>query len=567
MNRTKISQIVLLTGILLATAAVLLILIAQLVPLARQVIEVVSTTDQSSSVGMPPSVPTLSSGTIEKGGVLVSRALTSTVTVTATPTVGKLENLLQATVPASKRAGTALSTPTIVTERATADHGDSSAALQTANTTAGIMLPRGVVTGGVVNIRSGPGTQYDTIGQVTEATLLDLIGRTESSDWLQFCCPTSQHGDAHSAGWIRADFVDIGAASDLLLATLPVPPTPVPPTPLPVSQSANSQPQAGTGAGAGLPGPGGFSAPGSINPLTGLALPGGRNNQRPVVVCVNNDPAARPQWGLSQADLVYEYLMEGYGITRFSAIFYGDDVTQIGPVRSARLINYYMGALYDAGLVCSGASDQVRYSLKFEAPFPYMDIDLDDPSNSRYSVSIGTDYRTRLRTSTNGAHQWLADWGVERAPSLRSFTFGGLGSGGLPAGQIDIPYPRSTGSEVHYQYEPTTGRYLRWLGGSAHTDGNSGTQLAVDNVIVQYVAHEATTIVEDSLGSTSIRLNLFGGGPALLFRDGVAFVGRWRSESRGDLPHFYTEGGEEVALKTGRSWISVIPDTYTVSYQ
>ena len=76
--------------------------------------------------------------------------------------------------------------------------------------------------------------------------------------------------------------------------------------------------------------------------------------------------------------------MEGYGITRFSAIFYGTEAAQIGPVRSARLINYYMGALYDAGLICSGASDRVRYSLKHDAPFPYMDIDLDDPSNARY---------------------------------------------------------------------------------------------------------------------------------------------------------------------------------------
>jgi hypothetical protein len=259
--------------------------------------------------------------------------------------------------------------------------------------------------------------------------------------------------------------------------------------------------------------------------------------------------------------------MEGYGITRFSAIFYGDEAAQIGPVRSARLINYYMGALYDAGLLCSGASDQVRYSLKHEAPFPYLDIDLDDPSNTRYSVSIGSDYRTRLHTSTNGAARWLVDWGVAQAPALRGFTFGGIGSGGLPAGQIDIPYPRATGSQVRYQYDSGAGRYLRWLGGSPHTDGNSGAQLAFDNVVVQYTTHEATNIVEDSLGSTSIRLNLFGGGRAVLFRDGLAFSGTWRSDSRGDLPRFYNERGEEIALKPGRSWVSITPDTYTISYQ
>ena len=138
---------------------------------------------------------------------------------------------------------------------------------------------------------------------------------------------------------------------------------------------------------------------------------------------------------------MYEYLMEGYGITRFSGVYYGQSSSQIGPVRSARLINYYMGALYDAGLVCSGASDAVRYLLKHEAPFPYLDIDLDDPSNARYSVSIGSDYRTRLRTGTDKLRQWLADWGVEKPASIRGFTFGGCTRRRRAGTSISIAYP------------------------------------------------------------------------------------------------------------------------------
>jgi hypothetical protein len=316
-----------------------------------------------------------------------------------------------------------------------------------------------------------------------------------------------------------------------------------------------------------MPGPGNFSAPIGANPLTGLPWGGERAGQRPVIVCINNDYAARPQFGTSQADVVYEYLMEGYGITRFSAIFYGSEAGSVGPVRSARLINYYMGGLYDAGLVCSGASDAVRYSLKHEAPFPYMDIDLDDASNTRYSVSIGSDYRTRLRTDTAKLHRWLSDWGVEKAASLRGFTFGNLPAGGAPATAIAIPYPRATGSQVSYLYDPGSGRYLRSLGGVAHVDGNTGAQLAMENVIVQVVTHEATNIVEDSLGSTSIRLNLFGSGPAILFRDGQAFTATWRSDSRGDTPRFYDAQGNEIPLKAGKSWISVVPESYTVTYQ
>jgi len=432
----------------------------------------------------------------------------------------------------------------------------------------------GIVSAAVVNIRTGPGTNYPVIGQVTDRTKVTVVGRSEQSNWLHLCClDTSVH-----EGWISAEFVELTSNNDainrdMLLAALAVPPTPVPPTPMPHTPAEGSATALATNGSdgttigaAGLPGQGNFGGVAAQNPLTGLPLATGHAAQRPMIICINNDPAARPQLGLSQADVIYEYLMEGYGITRFSAIFYGNDVAAIGPVRSARLINYYMGALYDAGLVCSGASDQVRYALKHEAPFPYLDIDLDDPSNSRYSVSIGSDYRTRLRTSTSGARQWLADWGVEKSPNLRGFTFGERRDGN-PATQITIPYPQGTGSAVSYRYDNSMGQYLRWLGGNAHTDGNNGTQIVLDNVIVQYVTHEATNIVEDSLGSTSIRLNLFGSGRAIVFRNGVALNGSWRSESRGDTPRFYTDDGQEIALKTGRSWISIVPESYTISYQ
>lgn len=423
---------------------------------------------------------------------------------------------------------------------------------------------RGAISAAQVNVRGGPGTFYPVVGKAQQGSAIQITGRTETGDWYQICCPVNPTTES----WISAEFVLIDMPNSDALALLPIPE--IPPTP--------NAPSGGGGGGksaadlaaataAGMPGPGNFPAPGGTNPLTGLGLPGGREGQRPLIVCINNDYAARPQFGTSQADVVYEYLMEGYGITRFSAIFYGSDIGQVGPVRSARLINYYMGGLYDAGLVCSGASDPVRYSLKHEAPFPYMDIDLDDASNTRYSVSIGSDYRTRLRTDTNKLHRWLADWGVEKAAQMRGFTFGNLPGGGAPAASISIPYPRGTGSQVSYSYDAGSGRYLRFLGGAAHVDGNSGAQLALENVIVQFVPHEATNIVEDSLGSTSIRINLFGSGQVILFRDGQAFAGVWRSESRGDTPRFYDAQGNELALKPGKSWISVVPVSYAVTYQ
>ncbi|MBX3015887.1 MAG: DUF3048 domain-containing protein [Caldilineaceae bacterium] len=434
----------------------------------------------------------------------------------------------------------------------------------TATASATPQPPTARVNADLVNLRGGPGTGYSVVGQIRASAEITIVGRTAAGDWWQICCPQGEQEES----WISAALVDLALSTDQISTTVPlatIPPLPALAAPARQAASVANAGGSGNGAGVGLPGAGGFGAVSGTNPFTGQG--GGQRGQRPILVCVNNDYAARPQFGLGQADIVYEYLMEGYGITRFSALFYGEESSQIGPIRSARLINYYLGALYDAGLACSGASDQVRYTLKHEAPFPYLDIDLDDPSNARYSASIGSDYRTRLRTSTGGLRRWLGEWGVEKAPNVRGYTFGGVPNGGVPATTIAIPYPASTGSQVRYQYEGSSGRYTRWLGGIPHVDGNSGGQLAVENVIVQVVTHEATNIVEDSLGSTSIRLNLFGSGPAILFRDGQAHVGSWRSESRGDLPRFFNAAGAEIPLKPGKSWISIVPPTYTVTYQ
>ena len=425
-----------------------------------------------------------------------------------------------------------------------------------------------------VNLRGGPGTVYARLGQVRRGASFEIVGRSADSAWWQICCPLGNE----QPSWISAQFVDAAlpdGTSTQDVAVVDAPPAPEPvaaataPAPVAaapavanVAQSQNTAAASIANAPApGLPGPGGFGAPGGTNPLTGLPLAGGRAGQRPIVVAINNDAAARPQLGTSQADVMYEYLMEGLGITRFSGVYYGDEAAQIGPVRSARLINYYLGALYNAGTVASGASNGVRYTLKHEAPFPYLDIDLDDPSQTRYSVSIGGDYRTRMRTSTAGARRWLAEWGVEGPTSVRGFTFGAAPAGS-PATNISIPYPGSSG--VSYSY--SDGRYLRSMGGYAHVDGNTGGQLAPENVVVQYVPHQVTDIVEDSLGSLSIRLNLFGSGRAIVFRDGQAFEGTWQSNSRGDTPRFFDATGAEIALKPGRTWISVVPLSYGVQY-
>lgn len=82
-----------------------------------------------------------------------------------------------------------------------------------------ITTPRGTVTGPVVNVRSGPGTAYPVLGQVTQGAICDLVGRNSNSSWFQSRCPAI-------AGWISAGLLAIqGNISNLpVVAVAPPPP-------------------------------------------------------------------------------------------------------------------------------------------------------------------------------------------------------------------------------------------------------------------------------------------------------------------------------------------------------
>ena len=66
--------------------------------------------------------------------------------------------------------------------------------------------------------------------------------------------------------------------------------------------------------------------------------------QRPIAVMIDNDNEnARPQEGLDKAYLIYEMVVEG-GAARFMALYRGENIEKIGPVRSSRhyFLDYVM---------------------------------------------------------------------------------------------------------------------------------------------------------------------------------------------------------------------------------
>jgi len=95
--------------------------------------------------------------------------------------------------------------------------------------------------------------------------------------------------------------------------------------------------------------------PEDVDPLTGEKVENPAIlNRRPVMIKVSNFPASgRPHAGLSYADIVFAYAMPG-SMSRYMGLYYGKDASQIGPVRSTRLIDPEIVQLYQGVLGTSG---------------------------------------------------------------------------------------------------------------------------------------------------------------------------------------------------------------------
>lgn len=297
----------------------------------------------------------------------------------------------------------------------------------------------------------------------------------------------------------------------------------------------------------------------NISPLTGQHVDDpDLIHRRVLAVRIGNDPNIRPQEGLGMADVVYEELMEARQVTRFTALFLESTAKRLRPIRSARLSSLAIAPQYDAALSHSGASDQTRYMIS-QADF----VDLDEYYNHKpYGILAGYDWRGRMYSSVPALRDYLEQKGWDREELIEGYTFDPTPPTGEMANSVHIPYPSS--SVVDWKYDKGSGRYLRYVRGAAHNEGLTGEQIVADNVIILYAVHEETDIIEDSLGSRAIDIKMAGSGRAQVIRDGVVVEATWLHQDLHDLIEYYTEDGEIIPLRPGKTWIQLVPVEYAV---
>lgn len=290
------------------------------------------------------------------------------------------------------------------------------------------------------------------------------------------------------------------------------------------------------------------------NPLTGeivTELP-----SRPFILSTDNDSGlARPQAGISKADIVYEFPVEG-GSSRLEPIYYSQVPDKIGPARSARPYFIDMAREYKAVFVHHGWSPQAKAYLEKNI-IPY--ISAFSYGNMFYRSS---DRAAPHNSYTTGKDVWnlIREKGWDEEQEVREFQFfrDGQSQEGKTAVNIDINYPVN---ENNYKYDEETGLYGRSVGGEVYTDKETGEQITTRNILVQKVKSK----VLDEKGR--LKINMTAGGDALLFTNGTVAEGKWSREDL-DSPTIFTDKeGKEFKLNVGTTWIQVVDDNTEISYK
>lgn len=303
--------------------------------------------------------------------------------------------------------------------------------------------------------------------------------------------------------------------------------------------------------------------------------------RRPLAVMIENHIEARPQSGLSTADVVYEAVAEG-GITRFMALFYCNlkDV-QVGPVRSAR--TYYLDWLseYDALYAHVGGANTpgpanalgqiIDYDIKdlnqFSIGFPVFWRDyqrLGHPVATEHTM-----YSTTAKLWEVGAKRGYVatdSAGIRWDKNFVSWKFKDdpEPSGAGQVREITVNFWESqTGYQVLWSYDSETNSYKR-RNGEDHIDLNNRKQLEVKVIIVQF--QRESNANDGYPGNVHLLYATSGSGRALIFQDGQAIEGKWIKSSRIARSKYVESSNKEIEFSKGQIWIQTVPEGSKVSY-
>ena len=272
----------------------------------------------------------------------------------------------------------------------------------------------------------------------------------------------------------------------------------------------------------------------------------------PAMVQVENSILARPQSGLQQADLVYEYLAEG-GITRMTVIYFKPSGSQrIEPVRSARPVTVHLWHAYHGVIFFSGANQRVLDMIAADH-IPAL------TESSDGGIYFGRDPGRRAPHNLYTDGDRLAQGLKKYAPRV---TYQLPAAGILPASPPPavanrVVFDQTNFHRVTYTYSAGDTAYSYGTELGPLIDKNTGQPIKPVNVILLQVAHHDAGFT-DVLGAPAVDFDLHGTGPADVFTQGHRYAAKWDLTNTEQPLKILAADGKLMPLPQGLTWIHLV---------
>lgn len=294
------------------------------------------------------------------------------------------------------------------------------------------------------------------------------------------------------------------------------------------------------------------------NPLTGEEIDEPYHG-RIYTVTINNVPPALPHYGVNDADIFWEMLIND-GATRGLAMFADPSgVTSVGSIRSARYNFVDICEAYDAILAHAGGSSHVMSKVyncgidNMDAIEPYFFRDYD-----RYYG--GFDWEHCLFITGDGLIECAEDMGY-RTTTEEERDYGLVFSqGATPKGETaDEIYFHFWSNSRAMMYNADTGRYEFWQYGEPSMDGLSGDVESFKNVLLLQMDVYNSDIYHVA--------DLDGTGDGYYACNGKIVPIRWHHEDEYEPFTFTLTDGTPLQMDVGNSYIGFIPLEDEISWE
>jgi hypothetical protein len=294
--------------------------------------------------------------------------------------------------------------------------------------------------------------------------------------------------------------------------------------------------------------------------------------RKPIAVMIDDHWGARPQSGLSMADIVYQGPAEG-GIPRYMAIFQTQAPPAIGPIRSARLYFVVWAEEWKAAYVHMWGAPNAMGRLAKDTGKWIWNID-----GLHYGGMSGYMWRTAFRIAPHNLYssydklEFLTRRIGGKAPlatPLYTFMDPLPASSRLVGSQIIVPYAANT---VVYNYDWKTNTYPRTVSKEgAQYDAATGLRIAPSNVILLYMNVGMLASTPAAVHKHRLDVQYLGRGRAVVFNNGQAIPAIWTKKGEYSPTLLtYSSGpdqGKPVPLVRGQIFIQVVPNYVVASWR